>query len=106
VKAELIDRLQKAIDASGEVEAEETEVVQGDADAGMAVDEQLPESGGDADLALDATDPEAGAEAVADGASGAMDHTEDAAAETEKPAVRCLISLFRDFLASHLFFVC
>jgi hypothetical protein len=45
----------RVIDASRELKAEETEVVQGDVDDAMAVDEQLPESGGDADLALDET---------------------------------------------------
>jgi hypothetical protein len=43
----------RVIDACREIKAEETEVVQGDVDAAMAVNEQLLESCGDADVALD-----------------------------------------------------
>ncbi len=45
----------RVIDACRELKAEETEVVQGDVDAAMAVNEQLLQSGGDADIALDET---------------------------------------------------
>lgn len=55
----------RVIDACRELKAEETEVVQGDVDAAMAVNEQLLESGGDADVALDETETEARAEAEA-----------------------------------------
>ena len=44
----------RVIDACRELK-EETEVVQGDVDAAMAVNEQLLQSGGDADVPLDET---------------------------------------------------